>query len=607
MIKKIKEFFRFLNEGEELKIFLIMIFSFTIAFGAGTQYLVKILNYHKALGKPIIGNIYNPFLIVKLLKYYNSPLRNKLDQATYITSTILMVLGIIIASMAIHRKKMSTHGTARWITFKELKKAKLVSKKGFYTDGVILGRVKKFGLIAYTVIENMATHILIIAPSRSGKGTGILIPTLLNWLGSVIVFDIKGENYAWTAGFRKKVLKQKVLRWAPDKLDNSISINPLSEIRIGTGYEFLDTETIMNVIADPGEGKEQTYWEKEASTFLIGIALHVLYQKKYEEGRVASFGDIVDFLTSVDKPLDDKLLEIKDYKHMKNSALFEKIYEPEQLKGIEEGTHPLVARTIAQILNKAGEERAGVISTALSFLNIFKDPVIRKNTRETNIKIWDLMNYKVPVSLYIVAEVKTLMTLAPLIRLLMTQVVGTLCPEMDFESEKPTHKHKMLLMMDEFPAMGKIPIIEKGLGFFAGYGIKTLIVAQAIGQITKLYGEKNGILENCVTNVFYSPVPADKDTPKMISDLLGSTTIKVKNFSARAGAVFNGNISSNNHARNLLTPEEVRNKLGEKRNIISISGMYPIWGYKIKYYEEDYFMKKTKKIYKIPKTDRIIY
>lgn len=591
-------------ERKEVQLLLFLVIILVISLGVGTQHIVKLLNYHPALGKPLIFNIYNPFLIVKLSRYYNLGLKVVLDRGMAASSTVIL-LTLLPASLYLFKtKKLTSHGSARWITFSELKKAKLISRK--YVDGVILGRIKRFGIFSYTIIENMATHILMIAPSRSGKGVGVLIPTLLNWKNSVVVFDIKGENYAITAGFRKKVLKQKVLKWAPDKLENSISINPLAEIRVGTPYEFLDTQIVMDIITDPGEGKERSHWDKSASTFLVGIALHILYIKK-REGVIASFGDIIDFLTAADGTFDSRLIKLINYEHEDSSELFRKIYSPGQVSGVNEGTHPLVARTAAELINKDERERASIVSSALACLNLFKDPVIRKNTSTSDLKMWDLMNYKTSVSLYIVAEVKSLSTLAPLIRIVMTQMVGTLCPEMNFENDKPTHRHKLLLMLDEFPAIGKMQIIEKGLGYFAGYGIKTIIVAQSLGQITKLYGDKNGVTDNCVTSVFYSPVATDKDTPKLISDLLGDKTLRVSNFSSKVNSFFDGNYSENKQARKLLTPEEVRNKLGEERNIISITGMYPIWGYKIKYYQEKYFLNKTKNKYGIPKTDKIEY
>ena len=174
---------------------------------------------------------------------------------------------------------------------------------------------------------------------------------------------------------------------------------------------------------------------------------------------------------------------------------------------------------------------------------------------------------------------------------------------MDFSSDKHIHKHKMLFLMDEFPAFGTIPLFEKALAYIAGYGMKALIIAQALNQIKKNYGDRNSVFDNCATTVFYSPTPLDTETPKQISEMLGDKTIKVKNKSYKAFQIGSSNISESNQARRLLTPEEVRNKVAGKWNIISVTGLYPRIGVKLEYFKEKYFASKTNKVYGIPKTD----
>ena len=236
-------------------------------------------------------------------------------------------------------------------------------------------------------------------------------------------------------------------------------------------------------------------------------------------------------------------------------------------------------------------------------LSLFKDPIIRKNTSRADFRIKDLMDYKNPVSFYIVVEAEQMDTLSLLLRILVTQTIGILAPEMDFSSDKPIHKHKMLFLMDEFPAFGTIPLFEKALAYIAGYGMKALIIAQALNQIKKNYGDRNSVFDNCATTVFYSPTPLDTETPKQISEMLGDKTIKVKNRSYKAFQIGSSNISESNQARRLLTPEEVRNKVAGKWNIISVTGLYPRIGVKLEYFREKYFKSKIHKVYGIPKTD----
>ncbi|MGL4788349.1 MAG: type IV secretory system conjugative DNA transfer family protein [Cetobacterium sp.] len=576
---------------------IIVIFSMvTFSLSVATQNLAKALNYHTALGKPLYKKLYNPYSILKWKVLYKNPyLRRDVDVSTTLGASLIFSFTTIILIYLLKRQELDSHGTARWIKESELSEMGVLCKKGEYKDGVILGRTKS----GKTIVENDKTHISVIAPTRSGKGVGIIIPTLLNWKESSLVLDLKGENWALTSGYRKNILKHKLLKFAPYSKD-SISYNPLGGVRTGTSWEFKDVQIIADILTDPGVGKKRDHWETSASTFLVGMILHVLYEKA-KEGRVAAFGDLVDYLTSTEAPLFDRLRELISHEHVRENDVFKDIYEDSQIEGIPSKTHPIVARTAAEIINKDEKEAASIISSALATLTLFKDPIIRKNTRKVDFKVIDLMNFASPVDLYVVVEAEAIDTLSPLVRLLLTQIIGTLCPELKDINSSP-HKHRMMLMLDEFPAFGKVPLLEKALAYIAGYGMKAVIIAQALNQLKNVYGDKNTILDNCMVSVYYTPTPSDKETPQLISDILGEKTIKVKNQSSKKmGVGLDGNISENTMGRRLLTPEEVRNKLSDKRNIIAFGGKYPLMGYKIRYFLERYFSDKTK--YKVDKIE----
>lgn len=561
----------------------------TISLGVATQNLAKALNYHIALGKPLYERLYNPYSILRWkVLYENLYLKRYVDISTTLGASLLFTFTVGIFIYLLKKQELDSHGSARWIKESELSDMGILCKKGEYRDGVILGRTKN----GKTVIENDKTHISVIAPTRSGKGVGIIIPTLLNWQSSSLVLDLKGENWALTSGYRKNILKHKLLKFAPYSKD-SISYNPLGGVRLGTSWEFKDVQIIADILTDPGVGKKRDHWEISASTFLVGMILHVLYEKE-KCGKVAAFGDLVDYLTSTEAPLFDRLRDLIAYEHVREDSFFKSIYEESQIEGIPPRTHPIVARTAAEIINKDEKEAASIISSALATLTLFKDPIIRKNTRKVDFKVIDLMNFTKPVDLYVVVEAEAIDTLSPLVRLLLTQIIGTLCPELKDMNSSP-HKHRMMLMLDEFPAFGKVPLLEKALAYIAGYGMKAVIIAQALNQLKNVYGDKNTILDNCMVSVYYTPTPSDKETPQLISDILGEKTIKVKNQSSKKmGVGLDGNISENTIGRKLLTPEEVRNKLSDKRNIIAFGGKYPLMGYKIRYYLEKYFLDKTK-------------
>lgn len=617
LVYYISENFEEIKDKLSIVRFVGVIFAFLIlimAYFWGSQKIAMHYRYNpEIVGEPIFNNLYSPFLILKLAFIPN------IKKILYISTVMrkiglfLNIISILILVILLKRSKVKedSHGTARWAKLNEWKKAGLLSDYPKYTDGVILGRTgeyKKGSLSKLkTIIDNLKTHIAVVAPTRSGKGVGIIIPTLLNWLGSIFVFDMKGENYAFTAGYRMKVLGQKILKFRPYSFDGSVSYNPLAEVELGTVKEVKGATVIADILTDPGENKQRDHWANSASSLLVGLILYVLYKAK-NEGRMGSIGDVVDFLTDTSRPLDDAwqdLMTIPLTSDLECIKSWKKIYSKQQMSGIPDGVHPVVARTAAEMLNKDPKERASVISSVMSKLTLFKDPIIRKNTTNVDFRIKDLMDYETPVSFYVVVESQDMATLAPLLKMLLTQVIGVLAPEMDFESGEEVHKHKLLLMLDEFAAFGTIPILEKALAYVAGYGMKAVIIAQALNQIRKNYGDKSSIFDNCATTVFYAPTPLDSETPRQISELLGDTTIKVRNKSWKAYSLGQANLSESNQVRKLLTPEEVRNKIGDKRNIISIAGMYPLMAYKIRFYEEEYFKTKTFRTYGIPKVSGI--
>ena len=617
LVYYISENFEEIKDKLSIVRFVGVIFTFLIlimAYFWGSQKIAMHYRYNpEIVGEPIFNNLYSPFLILKLAFIPN------IKKISYI-STVMRKIGLFLNIISIlmlvillkrSKEKEDSHGTARWAKLNEWKKAGLLSDYPKYADGVILGRTGEYkkGTLSKlkTIIDNLKTHIAVVAPTRSGKGVGIIIPTLLNWLGSIFVFDMKGENYAFTAGYRMKVLGQKILKFRPYSFDGSVSYNPLAEVELGTVKEVKGATVIADILTDPGENKQRDHWANSASSLLVGLILYVLYKAK-NEGRMGSIGDVVDFLTDTSRPLDDAwqdLMTIPLTSDLECIKSWKKIYSKQQMSGIPDGVHPVVARTAAEMLNKDPKERASVISSVMSKLTLFKDPIIRKNTTNVDFRIKDLMDYETPVSFYVVVESQDMATLAPLLKMLLTQVIGVLAPEMDFESGEEVHKHKLLLMLDEFAAFGTIPILEKALAYIAGYGMKAVIIAQALNQIRKNYGDKSSIFDNCATTVFYAPTPLDSETPRQISELLGDTTIKVRNKSWKAYSLGQANLSESNQVRKLLTPEEVRNKLGDKRNIISIAGMYPLMAYKIRFYEEEYFKTKTFRTYGIPKVSGI--
>lgn len=584
-----------LTKKEGIYKFLGCILIIVIGCGVGTQKFAERVNYHPELGDFIYKNYYNPLSILIWSWKYQHTLSEIVKESIAYSNMIFMGFILLLCIVILKKEKLDLHGSARWANFKEIIERNLLYLEGEFSDGVILGKLKK-----WTIIENEKTNLALIAPTRSGKGVGVIIPTLLNWLGSTIVLDLKGENWVATSSYRKKVLKQKVLKFAPYGLNGSASYNPLGSVRLGTMNETRDITLISNILMEPGAGKSKDHWSNAATSFLIGVITHVLYVQK-KKGKVASLGSVVDFLTSPEKPMyPDKLQELKNYDY---GMTFNGVSDDEQREGVPEMTHPVVARMAAESLNKDEKEFAGILSSALAVLTLFKDPIIRKNTSRTDFIMDDLLNYESPVNLYVVIQPDEIDALAPLIKMMISQLVGAICIEMEEVNGESPHKHRLLLMLDELPAFGKIDKLEEAMGYICGYGAKAVVIAQSLEQITQKYGKNSQLLSHCSIAVFYSPTPVDKETPKIISDILGEETVKDKSYSRKSGGLsFSGNISESKKAKKLLTPEEVRNKLGKKRNLITMANEYPIIANKVRYYESNYYKNK---ILPVEPTERI--
>ena len=559
--------------------FLVLAILILMTLYTGNTYI-----YYKANGITM-EDIKNPFF---LLPYYKEYSTNFLINKAFrlMLGTFLILIGIT-GGIILKRQKDNSYGTARWANLDDLDLLGVLKNK--YTDGVILGLAK--GLFKeYKVIDNSNTHIALIAPTRAGKGVGVIIPTLLNWQSSSIVLDLKKENYVKTAGFREKILKHKIIKFAPHD-ENSSSYNPLAQIRLRTKYEYVDTQIIADILTDPGEGKARDHWVTQASALLVALILHVCYEKT-KKGEVASLGHVMDFFNDPSKPILERILELMKFNHSDDPEFFNTIYDSSQNAGINPGTHPIVSRTAAEIINKDPRESSGIISSCITAITLYKDPIIRKNTTAVDFKINDLMNDKTPVDLYVIIEAASISVLSPLIRILISQIIGILCPKME-DPDKMPHKHKLLLMLDEFPAFGKIPLLEKALAYIAGYGMKAVVIAQGINQLRQAYGDKNMILENCSTAVFYTPQATDKATAELISALLGKRTLKTQNKSFKALKLDIGNISENKIARELLTPEEVM-RYSDKKNLIFFKGKPTYRGIKLTYYNNSHFKDKAK-------------
>jgi type IV secretion system protein VirD4 len=445
-------------------------------------------------------------------------------------------------------KKVTTYGSARWAEAREIRTAGLLRP-----DGVLLGRWRG----AY-LRHHGPEHVLCFAPTRSGKGVGLVVPTLLTWPGSAIVHDIKGENWGLTAGWRARF--GSVLLFDPTNT-KSAAYNPLLEVRRGE-WEVRDVQNIADVLVDPeGALEKRNHWEKTSHSLLVGTILHVLYAE-----RDKTLAGVANFLSDPKRSIETTLRAMMTTPHLG-----------------KKGVHPVVASAARELLNKSENERSGVLSTAMSFLGLYRDPVVAAVTARCDWRIRDLVEGEHPITLYLVVPPSDISRTKPLIRLILNQIGRRLTEELDSKRRR----HRLLLMLDEFPALGRLDFFESALAFMAGYGLKSFLIAQSLNQIEKAYGQNNSILDNCHVRVSFAT--NDERTAKRVSDALGTATEMraMKNYAGSRLSPWLGHlmVSRQETARALLTPGEVM-QLPPDDELVLISGCPPIRAKKARYFED---------------------
>ena len=441
-----------------------------------------------------------------------------------------------------------TYGSARWANADEVKAAGLLGP-----DGVMLGR-----LDGEYLRHDGPEHVLCFAPTRSGKGVGLVVPSLLTWPGSCIVHDIKGENWSLTAGLRARF--GRVLLFDPTNTASS-AYNPLLEVRRGE-WEVRDVQNVADVLVDPeGSLERRNHWEKTSHSLLVGTILHVLYAEADK-----TLGGVASFLSDPRRPIETTLVAMMTTPHLG-----------------KKGPHPVVASAARELLNKSDNERSGVLSTAMSFLGLYRDPVVAQVTRRCDWRISDIAAEEKPTTLYFVVPPSDISRTKPLIRLILNQIGRRLTEDLNATNRR----HRVLLMLDEFPALGRLDFFESALAFMAGYGLKSFLIAQSLNQIEKAYGASNSILDNCHVRVSFAT--NDERTAKRVSDALGTATEMraMKNYAGHRLSPWLGHlmVSRSETARPLMTPGEVM-QLPATDEIVMVAGAPPIRAKKARYFED---------------------
>lgn len=515
----------------------------TAASAGLTQLVAARVGYHPGLGDPVFiyGDtpIYWPWL---WWQWMHAPWASYAKQ-TFDMVRSLLLLGAIGSAfgglrwLAMRRRRPRStpdiHGSARWATRADVERSGLIG----VPEGrsIYLGEWTDEHGQRHALRDGGASHVAGIAPTRSGKGVSWVLPTLFTWFESLIVNDEKGELIAITRNW----LQSKgvaVHRWQPGSSTRcEARYNFLDSIRVGTDYEVSDAQNIALMLVDT-EGKglddKDPHWRKTAYSLLSGLCLF------------ARLNDPKASLATVAAAISDPGKSITE--------LFEEMTASDNL---------FVAQAGQIILSKPEKERGSVISTVATAVELFRDPVVIKNTSDSTFRIIDLVDADNPAALFLVTPGTDLLRLRALKRLLIAAIFRTLLSrELEFQGGQPLppYKHKLLGVFDEFPSDGRQDIVEAAVPKCAGHGIRLMLIMQDREQLRAVYGQHESILANC--HVRMALAPNSPDTAEWISRMTGETTIvqeAISESGKRVGAMTNVNRSIREVKRRLMTPDEV--------------------------------------------------
>jgi type IV secretion system protein VirD4 len=459
-------------------------------------------------------------------------------------TTVGLAIGAAVGVAGAFRRPL--HGAARWASEAELRRAGLRAR-----TGIVLARRG-----GRPLVFGGEEHVALYAPTRTGKGVGVVIPNLLTWPGSAVVLDVKRENWDASAGYRARH-GQRVLLFDPlEPEGRTARFNPLGHIARADPIQVLDELQRIAAMLFPLPEAADPFWAESARTGFVGIAAYLAESPD----RNFTFGSLYAELTSGDP----------------------RIRFPAAIAARREEGRPLspgCVRALTDFCSSSENTFAGIRQTLTSRLNLWLNPRVCAATAASDFDLRDLKRQG--VSLYLATSPENLSRVAPLYNLLFQQLVDLSCRRRPQPGER-----QVLVLLDEFARLGHAPVIAKGFAYVAGYGLRLLPVLQSPAQLRGEYGPElaEEILSNCGVEVVFAP--KDLRLAQGLSERLGYSTVKSPSRSRPSGlSRGHRSISESDQRRALLLPQELM-QLPDEDLIILKAGLAPVRGRKIRYYRD---------------------
>lgn len=494
-----------------------------------------------------------------MLQYYSvythhyDPVIRKLTQAcTYVPA----ILWLFFALFVLQKRDRALHGDARFATAREVKKAGLLPTGDKLEKTILVGK-QNGKYLSYGGYQ----FVLLAAPTRSGKGVGVVIPNCLNYSDSLVVLDIKGENFEISSGFRAKH-GQEVYLFSPfEQSGQTHRYNPIDYISDDPCDRVGDIDAIATALYSGNE--KDKFWSENAKDLFRGLCLFVLETP----GLPKTIGEILRQASGKGKPPKEYLVE--------QIALAAKEGRPYSNACID---------SLNRVLSNSDNTLAGIIATFNTPLLIFQNPRVDAATSASDFNLRDVRRKR--MSIYFKVTPDKLKEASVLVNLFFDQLLNQNTKVLP--SQDKSLKYQCLCLLDEMTSIGKVAMINQAVSYMAGYNMRLLTIIQNKSQLEDVYGKAGAvtILSNHALMVMYAPSPVVQSDAQEYSDMLGFETVKARSRSS--GNSGNRSTSTSEQRRALMMPQEIR-ELGQKREIISLENCKPILCEKIRYYEDKNF------------------
>ena len=499
----------------------------------------------------------------------------------------LLICTLFVFIIPLIPKKEQLHGSARFANMQEIKnKMNLFSEKG-----IIVGKKGN------RLLRLPGQHfVALAAPTGTGKGVSIVIPNLLDWSQSCVVLDIKQENFSITSKFRQKILKQEVYLINPFSFETH-RYNPLTYIDMEDNEKRdLQLMDMANILYPFGGTENDKFFNQNAQNLFIGICYMYRDLTSSQEG-LSLLQDInftpnftlyglLDMAQNMQIKLDESADTIKG---------FDKIIE--FLNSYEYLSQETNNRFNSYLNIESKNTKSGVWSSFITPLLFFQNEVTKKATSQSDFDLRDLRKKR--MTIYIGITPDELAKAQLFLNILWSQIISLNTKELP-EHNKDL-KYECLLMMDEFTAIGYMPILQKSVSYIRGYALRLVTIFQNISQIQDArpngYGREGAktLLSNHGCKVYFAQ--EESEDAELVSKLLGYKTIKQTSRSFNQGGKSGGSTSRSvsETKRALMLPQELK-ELDYKKEIVTVLGNKPLVCEKAFYYNDPYFMDKLKKV-----------